>query len=47
MGDTDGTIEGVSYFTTQKACGVFAKPIDVEAGDFPQEDLGLSDSDEL
>lgn len=45
MGKHDGTAGGKRYFQTPARCAVFAKPVHVTVGDFPELDM-FEDSDE-
>ena len=46
-GKNDGSVKGKRYFECADKYGGFARPEYVEVGDFPEEDLGFSDEDEI
>jgi len=41
------SVKGKRYFECADKYGGFARPENVEVGDFPEEDLGFSDEDEI
>lgn len=41
------SVKGKRYFECTDKYGGFARPEHVEVGDFPEEDLGFSDEDEI
>ena len=48
VGKNDGAVKGKRYFDCTDGYGSFVRPDKVRQGDFPPEDdLGLSDGDEL
>jgi tubulin-folding cofactor B len=38
-GNTDGSIQGVSFFETSEKYGVFRRPGEIQVGDFPELDI--------
>ncbi|BFZ61071.1 hypothetical protein YB2330_002129 [Saitoella coloradoensis] len=46
VGKNDGSIAGVRYFEAPRGYGAFVRPTNLEVGDFPEEEISLSDSDE-
>ena len=47
LGKNNGTVDGKKYFECKDKYGGFVRVAHVEIGDFPEEDLGLSDEDEM
>ncbi|XP_026469385.1 tubulin-folding cofactor B-like [Ctenocephalides felis] len=47
VGKNDGTLAGKRYFDCNEKYGGFVKPRYVEVGDFPEDELVLSDSEEI
>lgn len=41
------SVKGKRYFTCTQKYGGFVRPSQVETGDFPEEDLGFDDDDEI
>ncbi|KAI8334404.1 CAP Gly-rich domain-containing protein [Chlamydoabsidia padenii] len=46
LGKNDGSVKGVRYFTCPAKYGTFVRPIKVTVGDYPEEELLMTD-DEL
>ena len=45
MGKGDGTAGGRRYFECDVHCGAFARPYNVNVGDYPEVDIFASDDD--
>lgn len=45
LGKNDGSVQGERYFTCPKNYGGFVRPTKVIIGDFPEEDIFMSDDD--
>ena len=38
MGESDGTVQGLQYFSCPDMYGTFLRPKDVQEGDYPPEE---------
>lgn len=47
LGKNNGSVKGKRYFKCPDKYGAFVRPENVEVGDYPEEDLGFSDEDEI
>ncbi|KAF8586045.1 hypothetical protein K439DRAFT_1659938 [Ramaria rubella] len=47
LGKNDGSVQGERYFTTRPLYGAFVRADRVRVGDFPVEELGLDDEEEM
>lgn len=47
LGKNNGTVQGEKYFTCPPKYGGFVRPVKVNVGDFPEEDIFMSDDDDL
>ncbi|EIE84324.1 hypothetical protein G6F46_007024 [Rhizopus delemar] len=45
LGKNDGSVQGERYFTCPKNYGGFVRPTKITIGDFPEEDILMSDDD--
>ncbi|KAG0929272.1 hypothetical protein G6F29_012125 [Rhizopus arrhizus] len=45
LGKNDGSVQGERYFTCPKNYGGFVRPTKITVGDFPEEDILMSDDD--
>ena len=46
LGKNDGTVNGKRYFECMQGFGHFVRPNDVEVGDFPEEEISFSSSED-
>eukprot|EP00729_Bicosta_minor_P027717 gene27717-34060_t len=46
LGKNDGTAKGKRYFECMQGFGHFVRPADVEVGDYPEEEISFSSSED-